>query len=98
LLTALEQSLLQMDRSCADPLNGDPAYDLWVKTTENDKLPSYHWKSLGEHTDWRCQRKNAEDMLEALRLCSQSLQIGQPEPLAAGSPRPRAELRMRPKV
>jgi hypothetical protein len=99
-LTALEEMLLQMDRSCAQPLNGDPAYDLWVRQADNDTLPSYHWQPVGTDEDWRYQRQKATEMLAALRLCSQGLQSGQPDPapLAGGSPRPRPELRVRPRV
>jgi len=40
------------------------------------------------------------DMLAALRRCSQALQEGQaePMPLDVGAPRPRPELRVRPRV
>jgi hypothetical protein len=99
-MAALEEMLLKMDRSCAAPLDGDIAYDVWVKTIDNDKLPSYHWKVVGTDADWRFQRLKAEGMLAALRSCSQSLQNGQPDPtpLANGSPRPRPELRVRPRI
>jgi predicted acylesterase/phospholipase RssA len=98
-LSSLEEMLLKMDRSCAEPLNDDPPYDIWIREAENKTLPSYEWKHLGTE-DWRYQRGKAANTLDALRGCSQVLQKGQldPMPLNAGAPRPRAELRVRPRV
>jgi hypothetical protein len=99
-LAALEEMLLKMDRSCAGPLQGDLAYDIWVKTAANETLPSYRWQPVSPTGDWRSQSLKAQDMLSSLRSCSQTLQNGQPDPLplTAGSPRPRPELRVRPRI
>jgi len=99
-LAALEENLFKIDRSCAAPLDGDTPYDVWASTANNDDLPSYRWEPISTSTDWKYQRQKAADMLAALRRCSQALQDGQaePMPIAAGAPRPRPELRVRPRV
>jgi Patatin-like phospholipase len=99
-LAALEETLLRIDRSCHAPCNGDVPYDEWVRTADKSELPSYPWESLGNSEGWPYQRQKAAEMLALLRRCSQELQAGQagPMPLNVGAPRPRAELRVRPRV
>ncbi len=99
-LAALEENLLKIDRSCRAPCNEDLAYDEWVRAANNNELPSYPWEPVSTSTDWKYQRQKATDMLDALRRCSQTLQAGQtePMPLNKGAPRPRPELRVRPRV
>ncbi len=99
-LAALEENLFKINRSCAAPLTGDTPYDVWAGTATNDELPSYRWQPVSGSTDWKYQRQKATDMLAALRRCSQALQEGQaePMPLNVGAPRPRPELRVRPRV
>jgi hypothetical protein len=92
-LALLEENLINIDRSCAVPLENDLAYDQWVKTADNDALPSYPWGSAS-------QRQHAVNLLASLRQCVQSLQgtAADQTPLAVGAPRPRPELRVRPRV
>ena len=99
-VAALEENLFKINRSCAAPLNGDVPYDLWAGTANNDELPSYPWQRVSGSTHWKYQRQKAVDMLAALRRCSQALQQDQaePMPLDVGAPRPRPELRLRPRV
>jgi hypothetical protein len=99
-LAAIEENLLLMEHSCAAPLNNDPPYDLWMAQTDNAKLPSYPWVPDGSGGDWRAQRRLAEQTLASLRQCAQTLQPASATsaPLAEGAPRPRAELRVRPRV
>jgi hypothetical protein len=99
-LAAIEENLLKLEHSCAEPLNNDPPYDVWMKDTENSNVPSYPWVADGQGGNWRAQRQLAEDTLAALRRCAQALKPGAAgsAPLAEGAPRPRAELRVRPRV
>jgi hypothetical protein len=99
-LAALEEALLKLDASCANPLGDDVAYDLWVQGASNDSLPSYPWKPLTKEASWEQQRGLARDLLAALRQSAQALgQIHDAQqPLSTGAPRPRAELRVRPRI
>lgn len=99
-LAAIEENLLRLEYSCAEPLNNDLPYDVWMKETENSNVPSYPWVADGQGGNWRAQRQLAEDTLAALRRSAQALKPGAAgsAPLADGSPRPRAELRVRPRV
>lgn len=95
-LAAMEENLLKMEHSCAAPLNDDKPYDIWLAQTDNPDLPSYPWKG----SEWRAQRRLAEQTLASLRACAQTLETGSAPsgPLAEGAPRPRAELRVRPRI
>jgi hypothetical protein len=99
-LAAMEENLMRMEKSCAAPLNNDPPYDAWMAQTDNAKWPSYPWVADKRGGDWRVQRALAEQTLASLRKCAQALETGpaDPAPLAEGSPRPRGELRVRPRV
>jgi predicted acylesterase/phospholipase RssA len=99
-LAAIEENLLRLEYSCAEPLNNDPPYDAWMKDTENTNVPSYPWVADGQGGNWRAQRQLAENTLATLRRCAQALKPGTAgsAPLAEGAPRPRAELRVRPRV
>jgi hypothetical protein len=99
-LAAMEEHLLRLEHSCAEPLNNDPAYDVWMRETDNTDLPSYLWVGDGKGGNWRAQRQLAEDTLTGLRKCAQALKPGPAgsAPLAEGAPRPRAELRVRPRA
>ena len=99
-LAVLEEDLLGLDASCAAPLKPDQPYDVWIKISDNNLLPSYPWGSCGPGLDWTRQRQLASDTLAALRECAKALQQiqGNPAPLATGAPRPRPELRIRPRI
>jgi hypothetical protein len=99
-LAAIEENLLGLEHSCAAPLNNDLPYDVWMESTDNTALPSYPWVADGQGGNWRVQRQLAEDTLAGLRKCAQALKPGSlgSAPLAEGAPRPRAELRVRPRV
>lgn len=99
-LGALEEDLVKLDRSCAQPLSADQPYDVWAATADNDSLPSYRWESCAPGADWKAQRALAAQTLEALRQCAQALEkISAPAgALATGAPRPRPELRVRPRI
>jgi hypothetical protein len=99
-LAALEEDLIKLDTSCAAPLKPDQPYDVWLKTTDNDVIPSYKWEPVTPDHDWTYQRDLAVKTLAALRACAQALQQipNDPAPLSLGSPRPRPELRIRPRI
>jgi predicted acylesterase/phospholipase RssA len=99
-LAVLEDNLLQLEASCAAQLKPDQPYDVWVRITDNDSLPSYPWVVCGPGLDWTRQRQIASDTLAVLRQCAKALQLihANPAPLATGAPRPRPELRVRPRI
>jgi len=99
-LASLEESLIKLDNSCASPLPPDQAYDVWAQTADNQSLPSYPWEPCGPGTTWQTQRDLAVDTLACLRRCAQALRKipASPLPLSGGAPRPRPELRIRPRI
>jgi predicted acylesterase/phospholipase RssA len=87
-LAALEDTLGSVERACAEPL--DPAYEQWIRAINGSHLPSYRWGN-------RAQHEAAADLVADLRRIAQRLSQLE-RGLAHRSPRPRPELRARPRV
>lgn len=79
-----------IDRTCANPQANDPAYDVWLRDTSVGDAPSYQWSNVP-------QRALAIETIAALRDIAHKWTDGQID-AAAKAPRPRPELRPRPRT
>ena len=89
LFGALEQVLKQMERACKGPQKGDISYIEWIPRTAKEKAPSYEMGSA--------ERRIAEEFAKNL-ICQAELLKKAEISLAKKAPRPRADLRVRPKL
>ena len=89
-LAALEETLGAIERGCAAAGPGQGEYDAWLRS--GVQPPSYAWANAA-------QAKAALDLLDSLLAASSSTrQASQGTPLSVDAPRPRPELRIRPRV
>jgi predicted acylesterase/phospholipase RssA len=79
-----------IDRTCANPQANDPAYDVWLRDTSVGDAPSYQWSNASQQT-------LAIETIAALRDIARKWTDGQID-AAAKAPRPRPELRPRPRT
>ena len=86
-LAAMEETLLQVDAVCANPELGDPEF---ASVIDQLTAGAYAWDSSE-------QRDAAAAMLAALRAIARTHEASAVR-LESGSPRPRPELRLRPRV
>ena len=90
LLASLEQTLRNLERSCAHPQECDLNYEAWIAETKPGKAPSYQWKNEKQH-------QLALNTLKGLRELARQLR-GSQSPVSIGAPHPRPELRTRPQI
>lgn len=89
-LASMEEFLAAIDRTCANPQAGDQAYEAWIAATPPAEAPSYEWMAPD-------QRDLALRVLRALRGTAAEV-AASPNPLDEKAPRPKPELRPRPRV
>jgi predicted acylesterase/phospholipase RssA len=88
-LAAIEEWLQKLERSIEEPQPGDATYAALIEDTAP---PSYAWRN-------REQQTLATQVLEQLEAAASSLPPpSSPNTLKEGSPRPRPELRTRPRI
>lgn len=88
-LASMQGFLESFERACAHPQEGDARYESWVASVPPAKAPGYNWTEAN-------QRDLALGVIRALRRTAESL--ASRTPLTDGSPRPRPELRPRPRA
>jgi predicted acylesterase/phospholipase RssA len=91
-LAALEELLRKIERGAAHEGPGDGGYEDWLRSSEDP--PSYAWSR-------RSQRELAAETLAALRAAMARIakdEAAHGKTLVDDSPRPRPELRVRPRV
>lgn len=89
-LASLEEMLKRFECGCAQPLAGDSGYEDWLRQTARGQEPSYAWRNQE-------QRAAALVAIQQLRALARQLSAN-PDSLEVGAPRPRPELRPRPRI
>ena len=89
-LAALEEVLLRFELACAHPEPPDPGYQQWVESLPLGAEPSYRWVD-------RNQRQLAIQVIAQLRSLAEEIQRD-PAKLETDAPRPRPELRPKPRL
>ncbi len=89
-LASLGDTIKKLEVSCAHQPSAGPDYERWLGQTNLKDAPSYEFVSQG-------QRQLALDTLRDLRAIAAKLQAAQ-DPLETRAPRPRPELRPRPRI
>lgn len=88
-LAAIEEWLVKLERACAEPQTGDRPYPDLIADADP---PSYDWAN-------RVQQRAAADQLDRLRDAARRLKaLTASQALRDGSPKPRPELRVRPRI
>lgn len=91
-LAALEETLLRLERGCANPVGADVPYDQLIANSGQSDPPSYDWTNAA-------QRARAQQLLAQLRATGQALAaVSAGDSLAKKSPSPRPELSVRPRI
>jgi hypothetical protein len=90
LLASLEDMLVRFERSCSQPVAGDPGYEDWMRQVNVGDAPSYQWRNQG-------QRALALDAVKQLRALAAQV-LAADTRLEGGAPRPRPQLRPRPRL
>lgn len=90
MLSSVGEIMRAVDHGCEDPEPGDQNYEDWVRSTPVGSAPSYQWKN----------NEQRELALETIRRFRASAKIWMTQNLDAttGAPRPRPELRPRPRT
>ncbi len=96
MVAALDEMFQSIDRTCEEPEPGDKGYEEWIKSLETGAEPSYFWrgKSMEQRDD---QRALAIETLERLRELADTWEKSKLS-AADGTPRPRPELKPRPRI
>lgn len=90
MLASLTEMVERVDLTCSQPQPGDQGYEEWVGGIETHKIPSYKWTSAH-------QRQLGVDTLIALRRLARTWTDVRVD-ASAGAPKPRPELRPRPRT
>jgi predicted acylesterase/phospholipase RssA len=100
-LAAAEGWLQKLETACAEPQGGDRGFEEWLASSGSQDPPSYPWSPKPCPADGSTQRERAAALLAALRDAAIDLRQCLAEgglALSHGAPRPRPELRTRPRV
>ena len=90
MLSSVVDMLSAINRTCAQPQANDEGYEEWIKSVELHRAPSYQWKSSD-------QRVLGIQTIHELRQVARKWEDKQINS-ASGAPRPRPELRPRPRT
>lgn len=90
MLASLVEMVEAVDYTCANPQAGDEGYEDWIRNIQVDRAPSYQWSSDK-------QRDLAIETIVRLRELAASWSNKKID-AATGAPRPRPELRPRPRT
>jgi predicted acylesterase/phospholipase RssA len=96
LIASLEEMLQQMDEACKEPQPGDVGYEDWIRSLPAGAEPSYFWRGTSAKKRQR-QRELAIESLARLRELAAGWERSGLS-AANGAPRPRPELRPRPRI
>ena len=94
MLSASEESLRRLQAGLENPEDGDRFYAEWLHVSVTEPPPSYTWSSQ-RHWQLACDTLAA---LEAAGQVRRAAHMQEDLPLATKAPRPRPELRMRPRI
>jgi hypothetical protein len=95
-IAAVEEMLQRIDEACQEPQPGDVGYEEWVKNLPAGSEPSYFWSGKTVRQRQK-QRALAIETLEGLRQLAKDWEDAGIS-AADGAPRPRPELRPRPRI
>lgn len=95
-LASVEEFLASFEDVCAHPQAGDIPYEVWVAETPPAAAPGYDWKRDPWDASKSDQRDVALGVIRALRQTAVNLKG--PTNLLKGSPKPRPELRPKPRL
>jgi predicted acylesterase/phospholipase RssA len=87
-LAAIEEWLVGLTSACDQPEPGDPSYSEFLAT---DDFETFRWRS-------KAQRGDAAELLRRLKEVADWLADSRTESPTTGAPRPRPELRLRPRI
>jgi hypothetical protein len=87
-LAAIEEWLVSVRRACDNPGPGDPSYPDFLAT---DPFSTFSWKS-------DAQRATAQRLLDELKALGASLEDAGDDAPSVNAPRPRPEVRLRPRI
>jgi predicted acylesterase/phospholipase RssA len=90
MLSSVVEMMQAIDRACASPDSGDKGYEEWIQSTLQGAAPSYQWKSDD-------QRLMGLETVKDFRQVAREWRAAKLD-ASAGAPRPRPELRPRPRT
>jgi predicted acylesterase/phospholipase RssA len=90
MLSSVVEMVRAIDRTCADPQGNDQGYEQWIRSTPPGQAPSYQWRSEEQRL------LGVETIVNLRGVASEWMTAGIDS--ASGAPRPRPELRPRPRT